>query len=133
MCMFSAIVLWLLFIDAFEKSFCMEILFEFYFIDGLGRWSRIILAISSSPSRIELAFSTITINWPLSLLQMCLDPEYGILMEFWDPSHYSDFPPLFLFPKSWWLKILSSVAWIMIVTFSIHTSNNPFGHIRGSV
>lgn len=73
--------------------------FEFYFTDRLiNRWSRIILAINSSPSRIGLTFAIITINRPLSLLQMCLDVEYGILMEFWNSSHYSVTSPSALLP-----------------------------------
>lgn len=51
-----------LFIDLFENIVFIELLFEFYFIDGLDRWSRITLAISCSSSKIGIAFAIITID-----------------------------------------------------------------------
>lgn len=91
-------VLWVLLLDFLKTYFYWIPIWIFYW------WARqvvrIILVYNSSPSTIGIAFAII-INWPLSLLQMCLDPEYGILMEFWDPSHCSvTFSPSSSFPPS---------------------------------
>lgn len=79
------------FVDAIHRLiknsfYCVIIWILFYW------WARQVVQNYTGykqPYRIGLAFAIITINRPLSLLQICLDPEYGILMEFWDPSHYS--------------------------------------------
>lgn len=104
-------------------------IFEFYFIDGLGRWSRIILAVSGSPSKTELALAIITINWPLSLLQMCLHPEYGILVEFWDPSHCSVTPSLSSFSP----KLVIEDPLFVGINNNDYFFHWNFGNVRGSI